>query len=92
LNKGFGITRQKISSLLLGFGKRAVKRRLGQGARHWGYELKGMVPLFESYASDIWNAPPPSDEELPELRMMGSPAEPERPKPPQSKKIKKILQ
>ena len=83
LNKGFGITRQKISSLLLGFGKRAVKRRLGQGARHWGYELKDMLPLFESYASDIWNAPPPSDEEPPEPPSDdgGSPAEPERPKP-----------
>jgi hypothetical protein len=42
-----------------------------------------MVPLFESYASDIWNAPPPSDEEPPKPPSDdgGSPAEPERPKP-----------
>lgn len=38
-----------------GFGKKSVKRRLGQGVRHWGYELKDLVLLFESYAPDIWN-------------------------------------
>ena len=55
LNRGDGLTVEKLSSLLRGFGKKSVKRRLGQGVRHWGYELNDLVLLFESYAPDIWN-------------------------------------
>ena len=75
LNRGDGLTVEKLSSLLRGFGKKSVKRRLGQGVRHWGYELKDLVLLFESYAPDIWNPPdPPPDG--------GGSPDPEPPKPP----------
>jgi hypothetical protein len=63
LNKGFGVTVEKIGSLLRAFGKKSVKRRLGGGVRHWGFTLKDLRPLFESYAPDIWNPPdPPSSD------------------------------
>ena len=78
MNKGFGLTRQRMKKLLSGFGLGLRSFRgpkAGQKEAPWGYFLKDFVPFFESYARDIWNPPnPPSDD--------GGSSEPNPPEPP----------
>ena len=76
LRKGMGISLEKIGSLLRAFGKKSAQHRVGEGARCRGYFLVDLVPLFESYAPDIWNPPDPSQDGG------GNPPDPEPPKSP----------
>jgi hypothetical protein len=57
MNKGFGLSLEKMGSLLRAFNVKSVQRRIGGGQRHIGYLLTDLDPLFRSYASDIWNQP-----------------------------------
>jgi DNA polymerase I-like protein with 3'-5' exonuclease and polymerase domains len=76
MRNGLGISQEKISELLRAFpGVKPYKHRIGKGERKWGYFLHHLLPIFQSYARDIWNAPPPDGG--------GSPSpNPEPPEPP----------
>jgi hypothetical protein len=80
MNKGLGLNTHKLGSLLRAFGVKSIQRRLGGGDRDRGYLLKDLLPLFRSYASDIWDTPP--DDEEPEPPPSPKPEPPEKEEKP----------
>jgi hypothetical protein len=73
MSHGMGLSVEKLSSLLRGFGVRSFKHRLGSGERPRGYFLKELEPVFQRYAPDIWSPSEPSasvSSEVPETPEM----------------------
>jgi hypothetical protein len=79
MNKGLGVSIEKMGSLLRGFGVASVRKRIGGGTRHMGYLLTDLVALFCSYAPDIWT-PTPDEQKSAQAPTGGSnPAHPGHP-------------
>jgi DNA polymerase I len=63
MRNGLGLSSEKMAGLLRAFpGVKAHRHRIGQGNRHRGYFLVHLLPVFQSYAADIWNPPPPPND------------------------------
>ena len=59
MRHGLGISAEKMADLLRAFpGIKPFRHRIGQGNRQRGYFLVHLLPIFQSYAADIWNTPP----------------------------------
>ena len=59
MRNGMGISQDKMADLLRAFpGVKPFKHRVGKEEQKRGYFLAHLLPIFQSYARDIWNIPP----------------------------------